>query len=260
MPPPNHHKESLMEYPLLLSLGLFAGVLAGFFGIGGGTFIVPAMILLGHDIKTAVGISIMQMTFSSLFGSYVNFKKRNLDFNDGLYVGIGGFIGAAWSGLVVATIPSKILEITFLCLIIYSIYRFSRNKNDETPSSLPHAPSRYLLIAIGAFVGVFAISLGIGGGLLLAPLLGYYLGYNSKKSIPIALFFVIFSSVSGFLSLAYHGYVDYKHGIIVGLSSLLGVRLGIALLQRIDAKRHKRALLVMYVVVLVVMAKKILGL
>lgn len=248
-----------MEYVILIFLGLFSGTLAGFFGIGGGTFIVPAMILLGHDIKTAVGISIMQMTFSSFFGSYVNFKKRNLDLKDGVYVGIGGFIGALGSGYLVDNIPSKILEIVFFCLVVFSTYRFSRNsvQGSDAPSK---TPNKALLIAIGAFTGIFAISLGIGGGMLLAPLLGYYLGYSSKRVIPISLFFVIFSSVSGFLSLAYHGYVDYEHGIIVGVSSILGVQLGIALLQRIDAKRHKYALLAMYGVVLIVMAKKIVGL
>lgn len=249
-----------MEYPILLGLGLFAGILAGFFGIGGGTFIVPAMILMGHDIKTAVGISIMQMTFSSLFGSYVNFKKSNLDLKDGLYVGIGGFLGAMWSGAVVDNVPSKFLEIAFFFIVIYSIYRFSRNPAAGTNDPNHPTPSRWLLIAIGAFTGVFAISLGIGGGMMLAPLLGYYLGYSSKKVIPIALFFVIFSSVSGFASLAYHGYVDYEHGLIVGVASLFGVQTGIYLLQKINAKRHKYALLLMYIVVLLVMLKKILGL
>lgn len=247
-----------MEYILLLLLGLFAGTLAGFFGIGGGTFIVPMMMLLGHDIKTAVGISIMQMIFSSLAGSYLNFKKRNLDFNDGLYVGIGGFAGAIFSGFLVANTPSKVLEITFFFLVIFSIYRFARNKSTQKEGA-PKVPNRAILVLLGAFVGIFAISLGIGGGMLLAPLLGYYLGYSSKRVIPIALFFVIFSSFSGFLSLAYHGYVDYKHGFIVGISSIIGVQLGIALLQRIDAKRHKYALLAMYIIVLIVMARKILG-
>ena len=64
----------------LLAVGLLAGILAGLFGIGGGAIIVPMMILLGNDIKIAIGISIMQMIFSSVYGSYVNYKKKNLDF------------------------------------------------------------------------------------------------------------------------------------------------------------------------------------
>lgn len=250
------------EYLILGSLGLISGVLAGFFGIGGGTLIVPAMILLGHDIKTAIGISVMQMAFSSLFGSYLNFKKSNLDLNDGLYVGIGGFMGALLSGVILENFPTKVLEILFFCLVLFSIYRFGRNPSNSPRShtSSSPLPNTWLLIGIGFCVGLFAISLGIGGGLLLAPLLGYYLGYDSKRVVPIALFFVIFSSLAGFLSLAYHGLVDYQSGLIIGVASLMGVQLGISLLQRLDAKRHKKALLVMYLLVLGVIGKKILGL
>ena len=93
----------------LLGVGILSGILAGFFGIGGGAIIVPMMILFGNDIKIAIGISIMQMIFSSIYGSYVNYKKRNLDFKDGVFVGIGGLIGASFSGVIVDNVPSNIL-------------------------------------------------------------------------------------------------------------------------------------------------------
>ena len=92
----------------LLFVGICTGIISGLFGIGGGAIIVPTMILLGNDIKIAVGISIMQMMFSSLYGSYVNYKKKNLDLKDGLYVGFGGLIGASFSGALLNVIPSHI--------------------------------------------------------------------------------------------------------------------------------------------------------
>ena len=45
-------------------IGVVVGFISGFFGIGGGTVVVPAMMLFGYDIKYAIGISIMQMIFS----------------------------------------------------------------------------------------------------------------------------------------------------------------------------------------------------
>ncbi len=46
---------------ILAVIGIFTGVIAGCFGIGGGAIVVPRMVLLGNDIKFAIGISIMQM-------------------------------------------------------------------------------------------------------------------------------------------------------------------------------------------------------
>lgn len=241
----------------LFAIGILTGILAGFFGIGGGAIIVPLMILLGNDIKIAIGISIMQMIFSSVYGSYVNYKQKNLDFKDGIYVGLGGLIGAAFSGVVVDKIPSYILEGIFTLFIVYSLIKFFKANAYGGASRLGNgASAKFFLIGCGCVVGVFAISLGIGGGMMLAPLLAYYLGYSSKKIIPLSLFFIIFSSVSGFTSLAMHGYADYKQGIIVGIASLIGVRIGIWLLSKINAKKHKYALLLMYCIVLSIMLKK----
>ncbi|CAM2963228.1 sulfite exporter TauE/SafE family protein [Helicobacter burdigaliensis] len=243
----------------LLAIGLLTGILAGFFGIGGGAIIVPMMIALGNDIKVAIGISIMQMIFSSVYGSYVNYKKRNLDFYEGFYVGVGGLIGASFSGIIIDKVPSNVLEGIFTLFILYSLVKFFKAKAEGGSSKIKEGgSSKIFLVGCGAIVGIFAISLGIGGGMLLAPLLAYYLGYSSKKIIPLSLFFVTFSSISGFTSLAMHGYVDYKQGFIVGLTSLIGVRIGIYLLSIIEAKKHKYALLAMYIVVLSIMLEKML--
>lgn len=249
-----------LDFSFILALfiiGIFTGILAGFFGIGGGAIIVPLMILLGNDIKIAIGISIMQMIFSSVYGSYINYRQNNLEFKDSLYVGLGGLIGAAFSGVVVDSVPSSILEGFFTLFILYSLVKLFKANAYGGESRLGNGiGAKLFLIGCGCVVGVFAISLGIGGGMMLSPLLAYYLGYSSKKIIPLSLFFIIFSSVSGFTSLAMHGYADYKQGIIVGIASLIGVRIGIWLLSIIDAKKHKYALLMMYCLVLGIMLKK----
>ena len=56
----------------LIGVGIFIGVMSGFFGIGGGMILVPILVALGFGIKDAIGISIIQMVFISIFGSYLN--------------------------------------------------------------------------------------------------------------------------------------------------------------------------------------------
>ncbi len=78
----------------LIVLGIVVGTLSGFFGIGGGTILVPLLLMMGFDMKSAIGIAIVQMVFSSIFGSYINKKKGTLNVPMVLSLGLGGFLGA----------------------------------------------------------------------------------------------------------------------------------------------------------------------
>jgi uncharacterized membrane protein YfcA len=230
----------------LLILGIITGTLSGFFGIGGGTVLVPALMLMGMDIKEAIGISVMQMVFSSIFGSYINYKKNLLKFNDGVYIGIGGFVGALASGYIIKTLSSFTLEVIFTSFIGFAIYKFIK-----TPISVEQKEinSKLLLFIIGIFVGAFAISIGVGGSILLTPILVGYLYYDMKKASSLGLFFVTFSSISGFISLSYFGGINYGDGTVVGIASLLGVYSGIVLKEKMDAKGYKNIVLLLYVAI-----------
>lgn len=243
-------------------LGLISGVAAGFFGIGGGTIIVPCVLLLGFSIQQAIGISIAQMIFSSIFGSIVNYKKGLLDVRDGIFIGLGGLLGASCSGLVLSMLGEVLLSAAFLSLTLISFYRFAfKIKPTLGTSPLRSTLQKSLLLTgAGAFTGVFAISLGIGGGLLIAPILGYYLGYDSKKVVPLSLFFVVFSSVSGTLSLYHHQVLDLhlmSVSFIVGLASIVGVACGIYLITKASAKTHRIALLWIYAFAIVITTYKL---
>ena len=59
----------------LILFGIMTGFISGFFGIGGGMVLVPILVMSGYLMKEAIAISIMQMVFSSIYGSYLNFRK-----------------------------------------------------------------------------------------------------------------------------------------------------------------------------------------
>jgi uncharacterized membrane protein YfcA len=230
----------------LIAIGIIIGVLSGFFGIGGGTVLVPMLMLVGVDIKEAIGISVMQMVFSSIFGSYINYKKGLLKFNSGVYIGVGGFVGALSSGYIINTLSSQTLEIIFVSFVAFAIYKFLKTPDTEEEKEIE---SKLLLFVIGIFVGAFAISIGVGGSILLTPILVGFLHYDMKKASSLGLFFVIFSSVSGFISLSYFGGINYHDGLIVGLASLIGVYFGISIKSKIDSSNYRQVVLGLYLFV-----------
>ena len=240
----------------LALFGILVGFSAGFFGIGGGTILVPALIYFGYDIKIAIGISVMQMIFSSMFGSYVNYKAGVLQLNSGIFLGFGALFGAGLSGFIVDSLSQISLLVLFATILAMSIYKFFTVP--IVPKSEPNE-SKLALFVVGVVIGAIAISTGTGGAIFLTPVLVGFMNWDIKKAVGTTLFFIIFGSISGFISLATHGLVDYKAGLAVGIGSLLGVYFGVKVSHRVEKKVQKRALLILYVVMFVLTVNKILS-
>lgn len=240
---------------ILALLGVMTGITSGFFGIGGGTILVPFLLLYGFDMKTAVAISIMQMVFSSIFGSFINARKNKAILKDGVTIGIGGFIGGALSGLIVPNVDGQYLKYMFLLVLLFSIYRVASTATDHGKEI--KGQSKALLIVIGFFVGMIAMSIGVGGSLILTPILVSFMYYNLKDAASLGLFFVIFSSIAGFISLSLAGHMPYMEGVIVGIASLIGVYIGIKIKSKVNIKSYKKLTLTLYVIVLVTLLTRL---
>lgn len=229
-------------------VGFIVGTLSGFFGIGGGTILVPMLLFLGYEMKSAVGISVIQMVFSSIYGSILNFSKGTLDIKMVSLIGAGGFSGALLSSLIIKSVDAKVLELTFIGFVLFALSRlYLKPKEFKDEKST----NRVVLFVIGLFIGMFSISIGVGGSILLVPILVGFLHVPLKKAISAGLFFVVFSSVSGFISLSTNGILDYHSGLIIGIASLFGVQAGIHLKHKSSDELQKTLLLFFYIVVLI---------
>lgn len=238
----------------LIFLGVGVGTLSGFFGIGGGTILVPVLMLLGHEIKDAIGISVIQMVFSSVYGSYLNRKNKTLDVGMGLVIGTGGFIGALSSGFIVSNIDDKTLEVIFLTFAIFALSRlFFKTKVEKVEKNV----NRVILFLIGVVLGVLGMIIGVGGSILLVPILVGFLHVDLKKAISAGLFFVVFSSISGLISHSLSREIDFQSGIIIGLASLIGVYVGIHFKNRVDVVLQKKLLLGFYLLIVIYLTKRI---
>ncbi len=236
-------------------VGMVVGLLSGFFGVGGGTVSIPLLLFMGYETKVAIGISVIQMVFSSLYGSYLNHKNGTLESTMVLYIGSGGFAGALLSGVISSYLSARTLEVIFFCFVLFALIRvFSKIHDYTTPQRSIHPA---LLVAIGFFLGAISMTIGVGGSILLVPILVGFFHIELKKAISAGLFFVVFSSVSGLISHAIAGDLEIVDGMIVGIASLVGVYFGIILKDRIEVGIQRKLLLLFYGVVLVYLAQRI---
>lgn len=240
----------------LLLFGTMTGFISGFFGVGGGMVLVPMLLFAGFVMKEAVAISIMQMVFSSIYGSFLNSKKAKDVLKDGLIIGIGGFFGGLQSGYIITNVSNEVLQYIFIAILFYSIVSIFKSPaqihEDEKKSS-----NKLFLFIVGALIGAIAMSIGVGGSILLTPLLVRFLNYDLKKATSLGLFFVIFSSVAGFTSLSLSNQMLFQEGATVGIASLIGVYFGIKLKNSIKSTSYKKYILILYLVIFISMVYKV---
>ena len=239
----------------LILLGASVGLLSGLFGIGGGTILVPLLLILGYETKIAIGISVVQMVFSSIFGSYLNNKKGTLDVVMVGVIGLGGFCGALLSGKITSSFSDTTLEFIFLAFATFALLRLFIKTHD---CKVEKKVNKTVLFIIGFVIGAVSMSIGVGGSLILVPILVGFLHVPLKKATSAGLFFVVFSSVSGLISHAMHGHVDYQSGIIIGLASLAGVYAGIHLKHhKINVSLQRKLLIMLYLLIVLYLLYRI---
>ncbi|MCD6433207.1 MAG: sulfite exporter TauE/SafE family protein [Sulfurimonas sp.] len=238
----------------LIFLGSFVGLLSGFFGIGGGTILIPLLLILGYETKIAIGISVVQMIFSSVYGSYLNNKKGTLDVPMVFTIGLGGFAGASLSGYIASKFSDESLEFIFLSFAFFALSTFffkSKEHRDQKEVR------KITLLLIGVFLGAISMTIGVGGSIILVPTLVGFLHVPLKKAISAGLFFVVFSSVAGFISHAMIGHVDYEKGVTIGMASLVGVYIGIHLKDKVDVDLQKKLLASFYFLIVLYLTSRI---
>ncbi len=100
-------------------VGVAAGVIAGLFGVGGGTLFVPALTLfLGLSHLEAEATSLLAIVPVALVGAWRQRGYGNLRVSDGVTVGLLA-IGGAVLGVVLANaLPERALELGFAALLL----------------------------------------------------------------------------------------------------------------------------------------------
>lgn len=244
-----------MEIDTVLALGgVFVGLASGFFGIGGGTITVPLLLFLGFDIKLAIALSAMQMSIGSLFGSFLHIRASVFSPYEVLLLGLGGIIGAIIGSYSVHLAPHRLLEYLFLALLLFTLIKLFLS------SAVPNRTevhSRFLHIGIGFGIGLFSGLLGVGGAILLTPILVGYLGFPLKKAAAMSLLFVCFTTITSTCTFALLGLLPFSSGLILTLFSLIGIYGGIRLAHHTPPSYFKILLVGLYVVLFTITCNKI---
>ena len=97
----------------LALLGFFTGIIGGM-GMGGGTILIPSLILFAHiDPKIAQSVNLISSIPMTIFALIVHIKNKNVIFKLVLPLALFGVLGAICGSFLAAYLSSKILRKVF---------------------------------------------------------------------------------------------------------------------------------------------------
>lgn len=194
--------------------GLGAGLLSGLFGVGGGTLVVPLLLMLGISIHHAVGMSLVYILFASASGSYKHYQQGNVHFRSAIIMSLAAFCTIFLGVKLGVALPAQILSYMFsalmLLVVVLFAYRIRITQTQSHPSasgtlSASDAPAKTGLVATGLIAGLFSSLFGVGGGFVMVPLLVVFSGFKIKQAAGTSLVSIFFIALVGIAQHYYFG-------------------------------------------------------
>lgn len=261
-------------------LGLGVGTLTGLFGAGGGFIITPALnIFLGVEMNLAVGTSACQVLGASAFSLRNHLDRRLLGIRVALFIGLGIPLGsyagaklvkylkgcAQWTvgGRVFDPVNLVLMGVfsVFLLLIagwmLYDSFVLSRHKHDDSGHvgalqclripplfrfrTIPAGEfSIPVMVALGLGMGFMSGLLGIGGGVIMLPVLYYLVGQETRAATYSNTMLILVSGVFSTFFHAMDGNINYPLAGALVCGAFGGAKIGAYLQHRLDAKSLRR--------------------
>lgn len=208
-------------------IGLAAGFLSGLFGVGGGILIVPALVLAARfDQRLAAGTSLAAIVPTSLVGVVSYAVTGNVDWIVALILAAGAVVGAQIGTQLLATLPKRAVQwgfIVFLVVVIVSLFLVVPSRD----AAVALNPLIIVgLVIMGLVVGVLSGLLGIGGGVVIVPVLILLFGASDLLAKGTSLLVMVPTAISGTVGNARRKNVDLPAAAVIGVCACATTALG----------------------------------
>jgi len=241
-----------IEFFLYPIIGIISGLLAGFFGVGGGLVMVPALHFiygyLGYNddisIPLSLGTALACIVINSLSAIPVHNKNKNISWSNFAKLLIGIAFGSVIGAFISVEAEKEIFKKVFaLFIFLISLRMFFKIKDKENAKNLSLAVS----VPFGGVVGAISTTFAIGGGIFIGPFLRL-MGENMRRAVGTSVVCTLPVGLIGALTYLYlgldvEGLPDYSFGYVNFLSlfcivifSSFSSRLGAWLTQKVDEK------------------------
>lgn len=210
-----------------IAVGLAAGLLSGLFGVGGGTIIVPMLVLLlGFDQRLAAGTSLAAIVPTAAVGVVSYALHGSVAWIPAIILAVGAVFGAQIGTWLLARLPQNALRwgfVGFLVFVIVMLFVVIPSRDAELVLTWWTGAG---LVVLGVVTGILAGLLGIGGGVVVVPALMLLFGTSDLIAKGTSLLMMIPTAISGTVGNIKRRNVDLAAAIIIGVAACTTTALG----------------------------------
>ena len=266
-----------MEYIIYLILLLFTGALVGFasglLGVGGGFIMVPVQFLLltsiGIDstiaIRVAFGTSLAVILPTAVSGALGHKRRGKVLTRPLMLMGSTAIIASFIGGTLASHLPGSFLTTSFGVLVLISaVWMLTADY-----SNINTVPKKGVLnyLIIGFIAGMLSGLLGIGGGMVLIPILVLLMGFNIRYAVGTSTAVIIFTATGGIVAYLLNGfnitglppysvgYINLIQLVVLAGASILTAQLGVKASHRLPEKQLRYV----FIVVTIYIGLKMIG-
>lgn len=262
----------LFTYALLIT-GIGVGFASGLLGVGGCFIMVPVQYWIltasGIDpsiaIRTAFGTNLLVVLPTAISGALGHHKKGAVIWKAGIVLGVTGALASALGAFIASHLPGKWLTMIFGLAILGGAMRMLTAK----PMKIEEKPSEKVSTYIfwGVPLGFACGLIGIGGGVLMIPVMTTLLKFKIHSAVGTSTAMMIFTSIGGAVSYMIEGlgvsglpqysigYVNLLQWILLAGTSVPMAQIGVRVAHRLPAKKLKY----LFIAVMIYMALKMIG-
>jgi uncharacterized membrane protein YfcA len=218
-----------------VGVGLLAGLLSGLFGVGGGTVIVPFLVLmLAFDQRLAAGTSLAAIVPTAAIGVISYAVHDSVAWIPALLLAAGAVVGAQIGTWMLPRVPLTVLRwafVGFLAAVIVSLFIVIPSRDAELALSWL---TGLALVALGVATGVLSGLIGVGGGIVVVPALMVLFGTSDLVAKGTSLLMMIPTAVSGTIGNLRRGNVDLFAAAVIGVAACTTTALGAWIATLVD--------------------------
>lgn len=253
--------DFILQILILVSIGLAAGTIGSLVGIGGGIIIVPMLLNIDHILSAfstvpnhvAVGTSLITIVFSSL-SSTLSYRKQNrIDYKSGFLFLIGSIPLSILGSYVNTLLNTEKFNLYFgIFLVCISIFLFISSKIERKPKeqhkgiirtftmnqgeTYTYSYSLPIAIMISGVVGFISGLFGIGGGVLLVPMMAFLFSFPPQIAVATSVFVVMFTTLGSSISYIAIGSVNFYYVLLLIPGAWVGGKLGAYINRKLKSK------------------------